>query len=123
MSTDDFDDDQLHFAIAEDELGVGERVIVDAEGREIAVFNINGSYYAAMNYCPHMSGPCGEGILTGLFAADESGELTYSRDGEVLCCPWHGWEFDIKTGEHLAGVANLITYDVAVRDGDIYVVI
>ena len=123
MPPEDPDDDGLHYAVAADELAPGERVIVDAAGREVAVFNLDGEYFAVMNYCPHMSGPCGEGMLTGLFAAGEDGELTYSRDGEILCCPWHGWEFDLRTGEHLAGLADLITYDVTVRDGDLYVVV
>lgn len=123
MSTKTTDDDRLHRVVAEDDLGEGERVLIEIKGREVGVFNIHGEYYAVGSHCPHMGGPCAEGLLTGLFAIDESGEMTYSREGEILTCPWHGWEFDITTGDHLGGSkTRLLTYDVIVRDGDVYVV-
>lgn len=110
-----------HYIVPEEELDEGKRVVTDVMGREVAIFNVNGEYYAIGSHCPHMGGPCAEGMLTGYFGADESGKLTYSRENEIVCCPWHGWEFDIKNGNHLGGTKKrLLTYDVVVRDGDIY---
>jgi len=55
---------------------------VNAGGRELALFNIDGQFYALDGTCPHRGGPLGEGI---------------TEDGRVYC-PLHGWEFDVKTG-------------------------
>lgn len=118
------DEDRLHFVLPAADLAEGDRAIVEARGRDVAVFRVNDEFYAVGDHCPHMGGPCAEGRLTGLFAADESGELAYSRDNEILCCAWHGWEFDVTTGEHLGGTKKrLLTYDTTVRNGDLYVVV
>ncbi|PYQ13032.1 MAG: hypothetical protein DMH00_05290 [Acidobacteria bacterium] len=57
------------------------RVVV-ALGRVLALFNLEGSFYAVDNSCPHRGGPLGEGFLNGC----------------VVTCPWHGWQFDVRTG-------------------------
>ena len=80
------------------EIPPGERKLVTVRGRPIAVFNLGGEFFGLLNRCPHEGGPMCEGILTGLIEADVPGEYRYSRVGEVLRCPWHGWEFDIRTG-------------------------
>ena len=82
-----------------DELPPGARKIVDIAGRSIGVFNVGGEFYALRNTCPHQSGPLCEGRLTGFLMARVPGEYSYTRRGEILRCPWHGWEFDIKTGQ------------------------
>jgi nitrite reductase/ring-hydroxylating ferredoxin subunit len=56
---------------------------VDVQGVWIALFNVNGSFYAVDNTCPHSGGPLGEGHL----------------DGDIVECPWHGWQFNVRTGE------------------------
>ena len=68
-------------------------------GRPIAVFNLDGEFFGLFNRCPHQGGPMCEGILTGLIESDEPGHYRYSRKGEILRCPWHGWEFDVRTGQ------------------------
>ena len=68
-------------------------------GRSIAVFNLEGEFFGLFNRCPHQGGPMCEGILTGLIESDEPGHHRYSRKGEILRCPWHGWEFDVRTGQ------------------------
>lgn len=111
-----------HYVTMVDELNEGERAIVDVKGREIGVFNIDGELHAVGSHCPHMGGPCAEGLLTGMFSADEDGKMTYERDNEILSCPWHGWEFDILTGEHLGHTKRkLLQYDVVTEDGEIYI--
>lgn len=122
MSTQDQKDDTHHYVASTSELNEGDRVVIELKGREIAVFKINGKYHAIGSHCPHMGGPCAEGMLTGLFAADDEGQLAYSRENEIICCPWHGWEFDVKTGEHLGKTKKrLLTYDTKIIEGDVYV--
>jgi nitrite reductase/ring-hydroxylating ferredoxin subunit len=97
-------------------------VVVDLDGREVAVFRVAGDLFALANHCVHQGGPVCEGQVSGTLAEDESGELTYERAGEVVACPWHGWEFDVRTGEALAdGRYRQPTYEVVVDDGAVYV--
>lgn len=114
--------DRLHPVGRADELKPGDRLLADLDGREVAVFNVNGAFHAVANYCTHQGGPVCEGQLAGALDVDADGELVYGRDGRVLACPWHGWEFDVVTGEHLApsGYA-LPTYEVVVEDGELLV--
>ena len=82
-----------------DEIPPGERKILDIAGRSIGVFNINGEFFALRNTCPHQGGPLCAGRVSGFLMARVPGEFTYTRRGEIVRCPWHGWEFDIKTGQ------------------------
>ncbi len=77
----------------------GERRVFSVNGREIAVFNIEGEYFAIYNRCPHEGAALCKGILVGLVESDEPGQYRFSRRGELLRCPWHAWEFDIRTGK------------------------
>ncbi len=82
-----------------DEIPPGGRKIVDIAGRAIGVFNVNGEYFALLNRCPHQAGPLCQGRLAGFVESDRPGEYRYSRAGEILRCPWHGWEYDVRTGQ------------------------
>jgi 3-phenylpropionate/trans-cinnamate dioxygenase ferredoxin subunit len=82
-----------------DEIPPGERRIVEIAGRSIGVFNVNGEFYALRNRCPHQGGPLCSGPVAGFMSSTSPGEYTLSRQGEILRCPWHGWEFDIRTGQ------------------------
>jgi nitrite reductase (NADH) small subunit len=62
--------------------GTGREVLVGE--RVVALFNIEGTIYALDGVCPHQGGPLAEGELTGC----------------VVTCPWHGWQFDVRTGQH-----------------------
>jgi nitrite reductase (NADH) small subunit len=116
------DDETLHHVIAAAKLDDGDRVIVDIKGREITIFNVDNSFYGVLNYCVHQGGPLCEGLLDGTVSMNDDWEWTYSCEGEVISCPWHGWEFDIKTGEHLSHSKHRVpTYDVVVRDDQIYI--
>lgn len=113
---------ETYYVADVDEIGEAERVITEIRGREIAVFNVDGEFYALANYCTHQGGPACEGVISGALAL-EDGELTYTRENQVVSCPWHGWEFDIATGEHLAPTDHKIpSYDVVIRDGKVYVI-
>src|SRR5690606_21954687 len=77
------------------EVPPNQRKIVEVAGRSIGIFNINGEYYALRNSCPHQGGPLCTGRVSGFLFSHVPGEYTYTRRGEILRCPWHGWEFDI----------------------------
>lgn len=80
-----------------DELPLGGRRIVEVEGRSIGVFNVNNEFYAVRNRCPHKGAPLCRGMIKGLVVGDVY-QFEVEREGEILKCPWHGWEFDLKTG-------------------------
>jgi 3-phenylpropionate/trans-cinnamate dioxygenase ferredoxin subunit len=101
------------------ELPPGTRKIVDIAGRSIGVFNIDGEFFALRNRCPHQGGPLCEGRLAGLLEAAQPGDFSYSRPGEILRCPWHAWEYDIRTGQSYLNPAQVRVrrYEVAVEAG------
>jgi len=116
-----------HVVAPADDLDDGDRVVALLEGRPIAVFNIDGEYHAYTNWCAHQGGPACEGIITGTTTAafDQESletELEWSREGEILACPWHAWEYDVTTGECLSReTVRLIAHEVHVDDGEIVV--
>ncbi len=81
------------------EIPPGARRIVTLEGRSIGVFNVAGELFALRNACPHQGGPLCQGVLSGFAVPGLPGEYRYVRRGEILRCPWHGWEFDVRTGQ------------------------
>jgi nitrite reductase/ring-hydroxylating ferredoxin subunit len=87
-----------HVVARADEIASGQRKIVEIDGQSIGVFNVDGRYYALRNQCPHAGARLCEGTLSGLVTSRSPGEYTYLRNGEILRCPWHGWEFDLATG-------------------------
>lgn len=111
------------FATVDEVSETGSRVIREVQGHQIALFNVDGEFYAVENYCPHQAGPLCEGPLTGYITADrETWELRYERGDELIECPWHSWKFDVKTGKNVKSQKYSVpTYEVVVDDGDIYV--
>ncbi len=88
------------------ELPVGQSKCVELNGREVALFNVDGSIFAIDNCCPHRGGPLAEGIIEGL---------------EVIC-PWHGWRFDVTSGACTTLPTKPVdAYDVKVENGEIWV--
>lgn len=82
-----------------EDIPVGTRKLVMAGGRPIAIFNIKGEYFGLLNRCPHQGASLCHGRLTGLVESREPGTYKVTRAGEILRCPWHGWEFDVRTGQ------------------------
>jgi len=74
-------------------------MLVTVAGREIGVFNVGGEFFALANRCPHEGGPLCQGRIGPLIQSDGPGSYRLERDKEFLRCPWHGWEFDIRTGQ------------------------
>lgn len=79
--------------------GPGQRILVHVAGRPIAVFNVGGEYFAVLNRCPHQGASLFHGIQINAITSTEPGRYECSKPGEVLRCPWHGWEFHLRTGE------------------------
>ena len=104
------------------ELPPGERTIVEVDGRSIGVFNVHGQYYALRNRCPHQGAPLCLGAIKGMALPSKPGEYCWGREGEILRCPWHGWEFDITNGRSIFNPHRMRvrTYEVTVEpDEDI----
>ncbi|RBI59639.1 Rieske (2Fe-2S) protein [halophilic archaeon] len=114
-----------HVIADADELVDGERKLVEVEGREIALFRVEGEYLAYTNWCAHQGGPACEGKVTGTSEAEFDREslqtsLEWCKEGEVLNCPWHGWEYDISSGDCLSNSGvRLPAHPVRVEDGEV----
>ncbi len=85
----------------------GQAKAFEVQGRQIAIFNIEGAFYAVDNRCTHAAGPLSEGLL----------------EGDQVECPWHGARFDLKTGAALCAPASkgVATYQVRVNGSDVEV--
>jgi 3-phenylpropionate/trans-cinnamate dioxygenase ferredoxin subunit len=95
----------------------GSRRIVEAAGRSIGVFNIRGEFFALRSSCPHQGAPLCLGIILGRTEATRPFEVTYRDDQDIIKCPWHGWEFDIRTGRSVFNPhrVRVRSYDVTVE--------
>jgi 3-phenylpropionate/trans-cinnamate dioxygenase ferredoxin subunit len=108
-----------HVVATVGEISPGQRKLVTVRGRQIAIFNVHGEFFGLFNRCPHQGGPLYDGVLTGLVESSEPGNYRYVRKGEILRCPWHGWEFDIRTGRSFCdpGKTGVRNYSVEVAAG------
>lgn len=108
-----------HVVARTDEIPPGGRIIVELEGRQIGVFNIDGEYVAFLHRCPHMGGPLCHGEVIGLVESDGPGDLRLDEGRKFLTCPLHGWEFDVHTGRSYFDPAKMRArrFPVEVRSG------
>ena len=106
----------------------GDRRIVRGERGEIGVFQQGGAYYAYSNTCLHSGGPACEGLIMPLVVDVIAEDKTYQ--GQVFdenemhfVCPWHGWDYDMKTGVCIGDrKQKLRKYEVVRRGDDIFVI-
>jgi nitrite reductase/ring-hydroxylating ferredoxin subunit len=99
------------------EIGPGEYRFVEVKSHSISVFNIHGEYIAVLNICPHELAPVCKGKVRGTTLPSPPGEFKWGREGEILACPWHGWEFDLLTGKALTDErVRLRRYPVSIVD-------
>ena len=94
-------------ACAVSDVAPGAAKLVAVDGKEIALFNVDGTFYALDNECPHRGGPLGEGDLEGC----------------IVTCPWHAWQYDVRTGESITDDLKVARYDVKVEGGDVLVAV
>ena len=99
------------------EIPPGQRKIVEVNGISIGVFNVKGTYYALRNRCPHQGASLCQGSIKGTTLPSAPGEYIWAREGEILRCPWHGWEFDITTGRSIFNPhkVRVKSYEVSVE--------
>ena len=86
------------------DLATGESAEVVADGRIFAVYNVDGIFHVLDGICPHAGGPLGKGML----------------NGNIVTCPWHGWQFDVSSGQHCLNATLCQTrYDVELIEGNV----
>ena len=88
-----------HLVSSVAEIPPGSRKIVEVAGRSIGVFNVGGEFFALRNRCPHQGAALCTGQLGSAVTSKGPGHYEVDRSGEILRCPWHGWEFDIRSGQ------------------------
>ena len=104
------------------------RLVVDVEGLTVGIFRVDGRLYAYENTCAHQGGPVCQGKIVPrvVESLDDDGKTRhYFEDGDLnIVCPWHGYEYQITTGQH-AGISDikLTPVEVEERDGAIHVLI
>jgi nitrite reductase/ring-hydroxylating ferredoxin subunit len=77
----------------------GARIIVEAGGHSIGIFNVEGRLYALLNRCPHMGGELCKGDVIGFVDSDRPGDFRLDAERLFISCPWHAWEYDLETGQ------------------------
>jgi 3-phenylpropionate/trans-cinnamate dioxygenase ferredoxin subunit len=102
------------------ELPPGTRTTVKAFGTTVAVFNVEGQVFAFSNHCPHHGGPLCHGRISGAVLPSQPYEYRYGREGRILTCPWHGWEFDIESGRTIFDPSVRVKiYEARIEKGEI----
>ena len=109
-----------HIVATVGEIAPGSSKLVTVKGREIAVFNVGGNYFAFFNRCPHAGAPLEKAACVARLTSPEPGVYQRSRVGEFLRCAWHGWEFDMRNGQSWFDPkrVKVRSYPVAVEKGE-----
>ena len=81
----------------------GSRLLVNVDGRQICIFNVEGRFHAILNRCPHRGGPLCAGDVLNMVVSERPGDISLDPSVKFIACPWHGWEFDLETGQSWYG--------------------
>ncbi|HEY7251569.1 MAG TPA: Rieske 2Fe-2S domain-containing protein [Thermoleophilaceae bacterium] len=97
----------------------GTRRLVDVGGRSIGVFHVGDRFFGIRNRCPHQGGPLCKGHLLGNVVADRPGSARVENDPLRIACPWHGWEYDLDSGQSFMGgsAPGVRSYGVRLEPG------
>jgi nitrite reductase (NADH) small subunit len=109
---------------AADDFVEGRFKFLTIDSREIGIIRLRGgTFRAVLNRCPHKGAPICKGHVGGTWPPSGPGELEFAREGEVLVCPWHGFEYDLVSGEELYKdrPTRLRMYETSVEDGQVMV--
>ena len=88
------------------DLKPGESKVVEVDGEQVALFNVDGEFFAISNTCLHRGGPLGEGFL----------------EGDAVTCPWHGWKYNVKTGANLMIPNQKVeSYQIKIENNEVFV--
>ncbi|WP_328392648.1 Rieske (2Fe-2S) protein [Nocardia sp. NBC_00416] len=113
-----------HVVATVDEIPPGSSKVVPIGRHGVGVYNVNGTFYAIANYCPHEGGPLCAGRTRGRTVVDDSvpGDSVMVRDNEFIYCPWHQWGFELATGTTAVKPEwSIRTYPVRVVGDDVLV--
>ena len=106
------------------DIPINTHIIVEIKGKSIGLYNVDGEIHAINNYCPHQGAELCKGPVCGTNLESEVYQYIYGRDKEIVRCPWHGWEFNIKTGKSLfSDKIRTKKYKVVLQEDKIGVVI
>jgi len=108
-----------HVVATVQEIPPGARKIVTVKGREIGIFNVGEEFFGLINRCPHQGAPLCRGEIVSRLVAPTPGDYRLTRPGEMIRCPWHCWEFDIRTGKSLCDPNSIQAraFDVSAEPG------
>jgi nitrite reductase/ring-hydroxylating ferredoxin subunit len=108
-----------HVVARVEDIQPGQSKIVTVKGREIGIFKVGDGFYGLINRCPHQGAPLCRGEIVSRLVAPSPGDYRLTRPGEMIRCPWHCWEFDIRTGQSLCDPNSVQAraFDVAVEPG------
>jgi 3-phenylpropionate/trans-cinnamate dioxygenase ferredoxin subunit len=97
----------------------GTRRIVHVGGRSIGVFHLGDRFYAVRNRCPHQGGPLCLGRVHQPAESQRPGDPSLRERPPMIACPWHGWEYDLETGQSFMGdsAPGVRSYDVQLVPG------
>lgn len=109
----------MRFVVARlEEFPPGSRRIVRVGGREIGVFRVDERFYAVRNRCPHQGAPLCIGRIFPRISSPQPGEFALGTGPPLLVCPWHGWQYDVSTGQSYSpGDPRAKSYGVSVASG------
>lgn len=103
-----------------EELQEGERRLLEVDGVEIGLIRAEGTCYAFRNSCPHQGVPMLYGSVVGTMLPSEPQEYVYGLHNEIIRCPLHGWEFNLKTGKALfSPQVSIKMYNAKEEDNEI----
>jgi nitrite reductase/ring-hydroxylating ferredoxin subunit len=110
---------ERHVAAAVGEIAPGGSKLVTIKGRPIALFNVDGKYFAFFNTCPHAGASLCRGKIVRPVESSGPGDYRLVQDRAMLRCPWHGWQFDLRNGEAWCDPETLKArnYPVAIAPG------
>src|SRR4029077_3733641 len=110
-----------HIVARTSDIPLGGNKVVGVEGRDIVIFHVNGEFFALLNRCPHEGAPLAKAACVARLTSPEPGVYQRSRVGELLRCPWHGWEFDMRNGQSYFDPqrVKVRSYPVAVESGEV----
>jgi nitrite reductase (NADH) small subunit len=113
----------LHFVTDLDQLDEAKPTMFAVLGRSIGLIKTNGKVYAVRNICPHKRAPVCRGTLRGTMLPSDPSTFVFGLEGQILQCPWHGWEFDLESGSTVCGHEGkkLTLYSVTLKERAVYI--
>jgi nitrite reductase (NADH) small subunit len=115
-------DDSFEFVCQLNELELNRIRSAVVGGRDLCIVRTVAGIFTFGAVCPHQGGPMCEGLIKGTMTPSPRNEYSFAHEGEIVTCPWHGYEFDLRTGASVNAVirGRIGAYPVAVRGQDVY---